>query len=134
MGAIRMDTPGLRGRCWASSTGRGASVRYSARFVTCLVPLPVRSSIRSGISRRWDCFRSRARWYSRYLARYLITGAAGFIGSHLAHALVARGEQVRGLDNFETGLHSNLENIADRIDLREVDLRDADGVREACEG
>ncbi len=68
------------------------------------------------------------------MATYLITGAAGFIGSHLAHALVARGEQVRGLDNFETGLRSNLEDILDRIDLREVDLRDADGVREACEG
>ena len=68
------------------------------------------------------------------MARYLITGAAGFIGSHLAHALVARGEQVRGLDNFETGLRGNLTDILDRIDLREVDLRDADGVREACEG
>jgi len=68
------------------------------------------------------------------VARYLITGAAGFIGSHLAHALVARGEQVRGLDNFETGLRSNLAEIADRIDLREADLRDADAVRSACEG
>jgi nucleoside-diphosphate-sugar epimerase len=76
----------------------------------------------------------RTRWYSRIVARYLITGAAGFIGSHLAHALVARGEQVRGLDNFETGLRSNLEDIADRIDMREADLRDADAVRSACEG
>ncbi|MCU1319123.1 MAG: NAD-dependent epimerase/dehydratase, partial [Edaphobacter sp.] len=68
------------------------------------------------------------------LASYLITGAAGFIGSHLAHALVARGEQVRGLDNFETGLRGNLADIVDRIDLREADLRDADAVRSACEG
>lgn len=68
------------------------------------------------------------------MARYLITGAAGFIGSHLAHALVARGEEVRGLDNFETGLRSNLADIADRIDLREADLRDADAVRRACDG
>ncbi|MCU1225640.1 MAG: NAD-dependent epimerase/dehydratase [Edaphobacter sp.] len=68
------------------------------------------------------------------MASYLITGAAGFIGSHLAHALVARGEQVRGLDNFETGLRSNLADIVDQIDLREADLRDADAVRSACEG
>jgi nucleoside-diphosphate-sugar epimerase len=68
------------------------------------------------------------------LAIYLITGAAGFIGSHLAHALVARGEQVRALDNFETGLRSNLKGILERIDLCEVDLRDANGVLEACEG
>ena len=66
--------------------------------------------------------------------RVLVTGAAGFIGSHLAHALVARGEQVRGLDNFETGLRSNLADIADRIDMREADLRDADAVRSACDG
>jgi nucleoside-diphosphate-sugar epimerase len=68
------------------------------------------------------------------LASYLITGAAGFIGSHLAHALVARGEQVRGLDNFETGLRSNLADVLGQIDLREADLRDADAVRSACEG
>jgi nucleoside-diphosphate-sugar epimerase len=52
------------------------------------------------------------------LARYLITGAAGFIGSHLAHALVARGEQVRALDNFATGQRGNLAGVLDRIDLR----------------
>jgi UDP-glucose 4-epimerase len=68
------------------------------------------------------------------LARYLITGAAGFIGSHLAHALVARGEQVRALDNFATGQRGNLAGVLDRIDLREVDLRDADGVLDACQG
>jgi nucleoside-diphosphate-sugar epimerase len=68
------------------------------------------------------------------LALYLITGAAGFIGSHLAHALVARGEQVRALDNFATGQRKNLAGLMDRIDLREVDLRDAAGVLDACEG
>ncbi|NYF78514.1 UDP-glucose 4-epimerase [Granulicella arctica] len=65
---------------------------------------------------------------------YLITGAAGFIGSHLADALVARGDEVRALDNFATGRRENLASLHGRIDLREVDLRDADGVREACEG
>jgi UDP-glucose 4-epimerase len=68
------------------------------------------------------------------LANVLITGGAGFIGSHLAHALVARGDRVRVLDNFETGLKANLDAVRDRIDLREVDLTDADGVAEACEG
>lgn len=68
------------------------------------------------------------------MATYLITGAAGFIGSHLAKALVARGETVRALDNFETGQRSNLTEILDRIDLREADLRDAAAVRDACEG
>ena len=68
------------------------------------------------------------------MANVLITGGAGFIGSHLAHALVARGDRVRVLDNFETGLKKNLDAIRDRIDLREVDLTDADGVASACEG
>jgi UDP-glucose 4-epimerase len=68
------------------------------------------------------------------LANYLITGGAGFIGSHLAFALIERGNQVRVLDNFETGLKKNLAPIRDRIDLREVDLTDAEAVRSACEG
>src|ERR1700692_1108155 len=68
------------------------------------------------------------------MGRYLITGAAGFIGSHLATALVARGEQVRCLDNYATGERKNLDEIRDRIELREIDLTDADGVRDACVG
>ena len=68
------------------------------------------------------------------MANYLITGGAGFIGSHLVQALLERGEHVRVLDNFETGLRKNLANVAERIDLREVDLTDADAVRSACEG
>ncbi len=68
------------------------------------------------------------------MATYLITGVAGFIGSHLADALVAAGEAVRGIDNFSTGKRSNLAGIEDRIDVREVDVRDAAGVAEACLG
>jgi nucleoside-diphosphate-sugar epimerase len=67
------------------------------------------------------------------LALYLITGVAGFIGSHLAHALIARGDQVRGLDSFATGKRENLAAIKDQLDLREVDLRDAEAVAKACE-
>lgn len=68
------------------------------------------------------------------MATYLITGIAGFIGSHLAHALMARGEVVRGLDNFSTGRRENLSTLSGKLDIREVDLRDAAGVARACEG
>jgi nucleoside-diphosphate-sugar epimerase len=68
------------------------------------------------------------------MPQYLITGVAGFIGSHLAHALVARGESVRGLDNYSTGLHANVGSLVQQMDLREVDLRDAEAVRKCCEG
>ena len=68
------------------------------------------------------------------MAKYLITGVAGFIGSSLAQALVERGEQVRGIDNFLTGKRANLHGLIDRIDFREADLRDARAMREACEG
>ncbi len=66
------------------------------------------------------------------MAIYLITGVAGFIGSHLAHALVEAGEQVRGLDNFSTGRMENLRGLEGRLDLLEVDLCDAASVAAAC--
>ena len=68
------------------------------------------------------------------MATYLITGVAGFIGSHLAHALVERGDTVRGLDNFSSGRRQNLAGIAADIDLREADLRNAEAVLAACQG
>lgn len=68
------------------------------------------------------------------MASYLVTGVAGFIGSHLARALVQSGETVRGLDNFSTGKRSNLRDLQGRIEFNEIDLRDADGVKRACEG
>ena len=55
---------------------------------------------------------------------YLVTGGAGFIGSSIARALIARGDGVRVLDNFSTGKRENLADIADRIDLLEGDIRD----------
>lgn len=68
------------------------------------------------------------------MATYLITGIAGFIGSHLAQALVERGHHVRGLDNFSTGRRENLAAIAHKIDLLTVDLADADRVARTCKG
>jgi UDP-glucose 4-epimerase len=55
---------------------------------------------------------------------YLVTGGAGFIGSSIARALIARGDSVRVVDNFSTGKRENLTDIADRIELLEGDIRD----------
>ena len=68
------------------------------------------------------------------MALYLITGIAGFIGSSIARALVSRGEQVRGVDNFATGKHENLADILDRIDLREADITNLDAMHKTCSG
>ena len=68
------------------------------------------------------------------MALYLITGIGGFIGSSLAQALLLRGEQVRGVDNFSTGKKENLSEILDRIDFREADIVDLEAMRKACDG
>ena len=65
---------------------------------------------------------------------YLVTGGAGFIGSHLAEALVKRGERVRVLDNFATGKRENIEAFAGDIELVEGDLRSLEQVRRAVQG
>ena len=78
--------------------------------------------------------------------RWLITGVAGFIGSHLAEHLLVLGQEVVGLDNFATGTHANIEALVrsatargaaqadDRLFVVEADVRDFDGVLGACEG
>jgi UDP-glucose 4-epimerase len=68
------------------------------------------------------------------MALYLITGIGGFIGSSLARALLAKNEQVRGVDNFSTGKRENLQEILPRIDFREADILDLDAMHEACAG
>lgn len=68
------------------------------------------------------------------MALYLITGIGGFIGSNLAHALLSRGEQVRGIDNFCHGRRENLEGIVKKINLSEADITDDGAIRAACAG
>ena len=68
------------------------------------------------------------------MARYLITGGAGFIGSNLAHALVERKESVRILDDFSSGRPKNLDGIHDRVEIVRGDLRDPVAVARAVQG
>lgn len=65
---------------------------------------------------------------------FLVTGAAGFIGSHIAEALVARGDRVRVLDNLSTGHLTNLASFRDRIEFVEGDATDSKTVAKAVEG
>ncbi len=64
----------------------------------------------------------------------LVTGGAGFIGSHLVRGLVARGDRVRVLDNLSTGHLHNLAGVSDQIDLIQGDLRDEAAVARAVQG
>src|SRR3984957_1091625 len=68
------------------------------------------------------------------MAKYLITGAAGFIGSSLVRALLERGDEVRGVDNFATGRPENLTEVLNRMDFREADILDLDEMHSACKG
>lgn len=65
---------------------------------------------------------------------YVVTGGAGFIGSHLASALCARGETVRIFDNFSTGKLENVQAIGPHVEVVRADLRDAAAVRDAVHG
>jgi UDP-N-acetylglucosamine/UDP-N-acetyl-alpha-D-glucosaminouronate 4-epimerase len=68
------------------------------------------------------------------MAKFLVTGGAGFIGSHLVAALVDRGARVRVLDNLATGFRQNLSPVVNAIEFVEGDLRDFDSVRRAVQG
>ena len=74
--------------------------------------------------------------------RFLVTGSAGFIGSHLVESLLALGQNVVGLDNFATGFRENLDEIRTSVGADawrrhafiEADIGDAHACREACKG
>jgi len=67
------------------------------------------------------------------MANVLVTGGAGFIGSHLATKLCELGHHVRVLDDFSSGRRENLAHIAENIELIEGDLRDQDVCRQSCD-
>jgi UDP-glucose 4-epimerase len=67
------------------------------------------------------------------LARFLVTGAAGFIGRSIAAALLARGDSVRGIDSFITGRKSNLAGL-EAMEFLEGDLADPVACARACAG
>ena len=65
---------------------------------------------------------------------FLVTGGAGFIGSHIATALIERGDRVRVFDNLSTGRLSNLAHVADSVEFIEGDLQDESAVAAAVKG
>jgi nucleoside-diphosphate-sugar epimerase len=71
--------------------------------------------------------------------KYLVTGGAGFIGSHIAQALLEQGQSVRILDNFSSGKRENIEELTrqfgrDQLEVLEGDVRDVSRVNEAVSG
>lgn len=64
----------------------------------------------------------------------LLTGGAGFIGSHLAESLVAQGVRVRIIDDFSNGLRSNLQTVASQIEVIEASIEDAAALNQAAQG
>jgi len=66
--------------------------------------------------------------------KFLVTGGAGFIGSHVVDRLVADGHTVRALDDLSTGRRENLASVRSRIDFMEGDIRDLAAVTRACDG
>ena len=63
--------------------------------------------------------------------RVLITGGAGFIGSHLADALISRGDHVIALDNFSTGTTANIKHITKNFEIIDGDIRNTELINES---
>ena len=68
------------------------------------------------------------------MALYLVTGVAGFIGSSIAETLIARGERVRGIDNFSTGKRENVDILGPKLDFVEGDVTNASTMKRVCAG
>lgn len=68
------------------------------------------------------------------MALYLVTGGAGFVGSHIVAALVARGDQVRVLDNLVTGRQENLAPFGSQVEFLQGDITDQTAVAKAVKG
>jgi UDP-glucose 4-epimerase len=81
-----------------------------------------------------DCLRRKQAIFREIiLAKYLVTGAAGFIGRSIAAALLARGETVRGIDSLISGKRSNLVGL-EAMEFMEGDLADPAACAKACAG
>ncbi len=81
-------------------------------------------------------FRSSVFQFNRedFVAQFLVTGGAGFIGSHIASRLVSEGNRVRVFDNLCTGSLANLADVGNSIEFHEGDLRDPVAVARAVAG
>jgi UDP-glucose 4-epimerase len=111
---VRMGTPG-------SVSTSNPEVGFTLKSVACEtatreVGLPIR---RFGVE---------------FMAKALVTGISGFIGSSIARGLLAEGATVRGIDDLSTGKIGNLDEIAGQIDFRQADIRDTEAIRDACAG
>jgi len=68
------------------------------------------------------------------VAKCLVTGGAGFIGSHLVDGLIEKGHQVRVFDNLSAGKKENLSHLKSKIDFVLGDLRNREALEKACRG
>jgi len=68
------------------------------------------------------------------MTRYLVTGGAGFIGSHLVQALLSRGDEVRVLDDFSTGRRQNLQGMVGQLEIVEGSILDKATLADAIAG
>jgi len=68
------------------------------------------------------------------MAKYMVTGGAGFIGSHLAERLLKDGHEVVVVDNFLTGRPQNIAHIRQHVQFNEVDIRHAEAVANTMQG
>ncbi|MFA5094938.1 MAG: NAD-dependent epimerase/dehydratase family protein, partial [Candidatus Omnitrophota bacterium] len=68
------------------------------------------------------------------MATYLVTGGAGFIGSNITDELVRRRENVKVLDDLSSGKRENLEQVKDKIEFIEADIRDLEALMRAFKG
>ncbi|HEU5489024.1 MAG TPA: NAD-dependent epimerase/dehydratase family protein, partial [Candidatus Nitrosotalea sp.] len=68
------------------------------------------------------------------MMNYVITGGAGFIGSHLARALLEKGHSVKIIDNLSTGTKSNLDGILEKVSFHDINVLDYQSLEKVLSG